>query len=132
MHERTMTHSLVIAHQCTVDTLERLEDEEVQQSSVENGEPSPPRTLGLSSISRILRLPARHKPSRSLNRQNRQPPSPERDFQKKRASVWVNNLMFDNSPLPPGFRRQTWGDTECTSFLEEQPYYFLQKWTDQG
>jgi hypothetical protein len=125
-----MTRSLIIAHQCTVDTLQRLEDEEAEQPH--SGVLSPPLTPGSSSMERVVRVPARQIPPRSFDNQNFHPPSPVRDSERKRASVWINGLMFDNSPLPPGFRRQTWGDTECALFLEQQPYYFLQKWTDQG
>jgi hypothetical protein len=126
-----MTHSLIIAHQRTVDTLERLEDEEVQQLFVDGDGPSPPLTPGPSSVAHVIRLPARQKQSQSFDDQNFRPSSPARGTERKRASVWINDLMFDKSPLPPGFRRRTWGDVEFTMFLEQQPYC-LQKWTDQG
>jgi len=125
-HEQAMTHSLIIAHQCTVDTLEKLEDEEDQQSPNEKDD-NPLQSGALPSpvTAQVLRLPARDKPSRS----------PRGDpilNAEKRASIWINDLVFDSSPLPSGFRRQTWGDRECSMFLEQQPYYLLQKWTDQG
>ncbi|KIM94409.1 hypothetical protein OIDMADRAFT_60736 [Oidiodendron maius Zn] len=123
-HEQAMTHSLIIAHQCSVDTLMKLEDEEYQQLPTESGEPSL-STTGPTSVGRVVQLPARDKP---LPWQF----GPTKGAERKRASIWLNDLIFDKSPLPPGFRRQTWGDEECTKFLELQPYYFLQKWTDQG
>lgn len=129
--DETMTHSLIIAHQCTVDTLQRLE-EEVQQQPTEGDLVSPPLTPGSPPLGRVVRAPAGHKPSRSFDNQNIRFPAPAKDLASKRASVWINNLIFDNSPLPLGFRRQTWGDAECALFLDQQPYYFLQKWTDQG
>jgi hypothetical protein len=120
-HEQTMTHSLIIAHQCTVETLERLEDG-----------PSPPLTPGASSIARTLKTPTRYKPSRSFDSQKSQWPLCSPDIGRKRASVWINDLIFETASLPPGFRRHTWGDTECLEFLDQQQHYFLRKWTDQG
>jgi hypothetical protein len=125
-----MTHSLIIAHQCTVDDLERLEDEEGRQGWSENSKTPPPSgTLPSPSTARIVRVPTG----------NKTPLSPGARsgvlggvIAGKRTSVWMNNLMFDDSPLPSGFRRQTWGDRECSMFLEQQPYYLLQKWTDQA
>jgi hypothetical protein len=127
-----MTRSLVIAHQCTIEILQRLEEEEVQQQPKEGGPLSPPLTPGTSPLGFIVRGPTGHKSPRSFDNQNFKLLSPSADPDKKRTSVWINNLIFDNSPLPPGFRRQTWGDAECSLLLDQQPYYFLQKWTDQG
>jgi hypothetical protein len=127
-----MTRSLIIAHQCTVDTLQRLEDEEVQQLPTESDPLSPPLTPGPSSISRVLRAPVGHKPSRSIDKRTFRSPLYAGDSDRKRVSVWINDLIFDKSPLPLGFRRQTWGEAECAMFLDQQPYYFLRKWTDQG
>jgi hypothetical protein len=127
-----MTRSLIIAHQCTIDTLQRLEEEEVRQLPTNSDPLSPPLTPGPSPIGRVVRTTAGHKPSRSFDNQNLRLPSPTGISEWKRASIWINGLIFDNSPLPTGFRRQTWGDAECTLFLDQQPYCFLQKWTDQG
>lgn len=124
-----MTRSPIIAQQCTVDTLQMLEDEQAQQ--LPTGVLSPPLTLGSSSMDGIVRIPTGYQPSRSFHNQNLlSSSSPGGYSERKRASVWINGLMFDNFPLPPGFRRHTWGDTECDLFLEQQPYYSLQKWTD--
>jgi len=131
-HEAIMTRSLIIAHQCTVDTLQRLEDEEAQQLPTDSDPLSPPLTPGLSSISRGVRRPAAHKPSPSFDKRNFRSPLYAGDSSRKRASVWINELIFDNSPLPGGFRRQTWGDAAGALFLDQQRYHFLQKWTDQG
>jgi hypothetical protein len=98
-HEQTMTHSLIIAHQCTVETLEKLEDEENMPSSVDSGEPSPPLTPGASSIARILRIPARHKPSQSFDSQKSQSPLYSPDISRKRASVWINDLIFESASV---------------------------------
>jgi hypothetical protein len=129
-----MTRSLIIAHQCTVDTLQRLEEEvlQQQQQTTEGDIISPPLTPGTPPLGRVIRGQSGHKSSRSFDNQNIRFPFPTKDLASKRASVWINNLIFDNSPLPLGFRRQTWGDAECALFLDQQPYYFLQKWTDQG
>jgi hypothetical protein len=127
-----MTRSLIIAHQCTVDTLQRLEEEVFQQQTMEGDIISPPLTPGTPPLGRVIRGQSGHKSSRSSDNQNIRFPFPSKDLASKRASVWINNLIFDNSPLPLGFRRQTWGDAECALFLDQQPYYFLQKWTDQG
>jgi hypothetical protein len=127
-----MTRSLIIAHQCTVDTLQRLEGEEVRQLPTNSDPLSPPLTPGLPPIGRVVRTTAGHKPSLSFDNQKFRLPSPAGVSGRERASVWINDLIFDNSPLPAGFRRQTWGDAECSLFLDQQPYYFLQKWTDQG
>jgi hypothetical protein len=125
-----MTHSLIIAHQCSVDDLERLENEEDRQGMSEKSETPPPSgALPSPSTARILRIPIGSK----------SPLSPRvrggdrgEVIAGKRTSAWMNNLMFDNSPLPSGFRRQTWGDRKSSLFLEQQPYYLLQKWTDQA
>ena len=127
-----MTRSLVIAHQCTVDTLQRLEDEEVQQSPTESDPLFPPLTPGPSSIGRFVRAPVGHTPSRSIDKRTFRSPLYAGDSDRKRVSVWINDLIFDKSPLPLGFRRQTWGEAECATFLDQQPYYFLRKWTNQG
>jgi hypothetical protein len=129
-----MTHSLIIAHQCTVDTLQRLEEEVLlqQQQTTKGDLPSPPLTPGMPPLGRVIRGQSGHKSPRSFDNQNSEFPSPTKNLASKRASIWINNLVFDNSPLPLGFRRQTWGDAECTLFLDQKPYYFLQKWTDQG
>jgi hypothetical protein len=108
-YEQTMTHSLMIAHQCTVETLERLENEDNLPSSLDSGGLCP----------------------RSFDNQKSQPPLCSQDVGRKRASVWINDLIFENASLPPGFRRHTWVDTECLEFLNQQPHYFLRKWTDQ-
>lgn len=128
-----MTRSLVIAHQCTVDTLRRLEEEVLQpQQTTEGDITSPPLTPGTPPLGRIIRGQSGHKSSRSFDNQIVRFPFPTKDLASKRASIWINNLIFDNSPLPLGFRRQTWGDAECALFLDQQPYYFLRKWIDQG
>lgn len=125
-----MTHSLIIAHQCAVTDLERLEDEEDRQERSEKSETPPPSgALPSPRTARILRIPIASKTPLSLGVRS----GVSRDLvARKRTSVWMNNLMFDDSPLPSGFRRQTWGDRECSVFLEQQPYYLLQKWTDQA
>jgi hypothetical protein len=105
---------------------EILEDEEDQQLSTEKDDNPPPlRALPPPVTAQVLRRPARDKPSRSL----RGNPSLNTG---KRASVWINDLVLDSCPLPSGFRRQTWEDGERSMFLEQQSYYLLQKWTDQG
>ena len=91
-----------------------------------------PLTPGLSSTSRAMRGPAGHKPSPSFDKRNFRSPLYAGDSNRKRASVWINELIFDNSPLPGDFRRQTWGDSAGALFLDQQRYHFLQKWTDQG
>jgi hypothetical protein len=131
-HAQTMTHSLIIAHQCTVETLKKLEAEEGLPSFLETGDASPPLTPVIPPVARVLGLPARHKPSPAFGSQKSLPSLPSRDVDRERASVWINDLIFENRSLPPGFRRHTWGDVDCTEFLEEQQHYFLRKWTDQG
>jgi hypothetical protein len=127
----TITRSLIIAHQCTVDNLQRLENEEVQQQAAESNPMSPQLPPGTLPLDRVLRAPTIHKPSRSFDKQIRSPIH-ARNPKSKRASVWINSLIFDDSPLPLGFRRQTWCDSEYALFLDKQPYHLLQKWTDQG
>lgn len=129
--EEAMTRSLIIAHQCTVDTLEQLE-EEVFQQPADYDLISRSLTPEIPLLGRVVRAPVGHKPSRSVDNRDIRSSSPAKDLASQRASEWINNLIFDNSPLPLGFRRQTWGAAECALFLEQQPYYFLQKWTDQG
>ena len=126
-----MTRSLIIAHQCTVNNLQRLEHEEVEQQITEPDPLSPPLTPSTHPPGRVVRGPSAHKASRSLDDRGRSPIY-EGDPASKRASVWINSLIFDKSPLPLGFRRQTWSDADCVLFLNQQPQYFLQKWTDQG
>jgi hypothetical protein len=126
-----MTRSLIIAHQCTVDTLQRLEEEEIQQPHTESDPPSPPSTPDPFSIGRVVRVPAEPQPSRPFNNQNFWLPLRAEESTGKRASIWMKDLMFDNSPLPDGFRRQTWSESG-SAFIDQQPYYFLRKWTDQG
>ncbi|KAE9375816.1 hypothetical protein N431DRAFT_315168, partial [Stipitochalara longipes BDJ] len=131
-HEETMTRSLVIAHQCTVDALHKLEEEEVQQQAIEGDPMSSQLIPGTPPLGQVVRAPAGHNSSQPFNTQKVRSPIYARNPEKRRASVWINSLIFDDSPLPPGFRRQTWCDAECALFLDQQPYYFLQKWTDQG
>lgn len=135
-----MTQSLVIAHQCTIDTLQKLEQavsKEQEQQTTETGLLSPPLTprvppRSTSPSTQVLRAQPGYRSPRLVNNQNLRLPSSIKDAASKRASVWINKLMFDESPLPVRFRRQTWGDAECTFFLDGQPDYFLQKWTDRG
>ena len=129
-----MTRSLIIAHQCTVDTLQELEEEEVQHlaASPETELLAPPWIPGTQSVERVMMVSSKQKPSGSFDTQYFQPYSPGERVERKRTSIWINDLMFDKSPLPYGFRRQTWGVTECALFLEHEPHYFLRKWTNQG
>ena len=81
-----------------------------------------------------MRPLAAHKASGSHDDQGQSPVASSlyaENSGSKRVSVWINGLIFDQNPLPLGFRRQTWCDPECTLFLDEQPYYLLQKWIDQ-
>jgi hypothetical protein len=43
--------------------------------------------------------------------------------------VWASSLIFDNSPLPSGFRRNTWGDTASAPTIASQAHYLVQAWT---
>ncbi|CZR66657.1 uncharacterized protein PAC_16558 [Phialocephala subalpina] len=117
-HEGMMTRSLIIAQQCTVDNIQSLEEEEeeVQQQLSGSEMLSPPLTPGTPPVGRVMRIPAGHRYSRSFDNQTFRPPLPAKDLERKRASVWINDLMFDKSPLP----------------ADLQPYYFLKKWSDQG
>jgi hypothetical protein len=56
----------------------------------------------------------------------------KRATDSKRASVWVSNLIFNNSPLPTGFRRNTWGDTVSAPTIASQARYLVQAWTAQA
>jgi hypothetical protein len=98
----------MVAHQCTVDSLQALKDEEHQESQEEDVEQhSLPFDTGSVSVKRAMGV--RHRPSRSLDSQIVPLPSSPEDFRQKRASVWLIDLIFDSSPLPAGLRRQTWG-----------------------
>ncbi|KAE8449897.1 hypothetical protein EG329_007374 [Mollisiaceae sp. DMI_Dod_QoI] len=131
-HEEMMTRSLIIAHQCTIDTLHRFEADEMEQLGTESGMPSALSVPEVSSAEGIVKSPTAQKQSQSFSNQSTQKLSPTGDSERKRASIWINDLLFDENPLPQGFRRQTWGDKDCAFFIQQQPYYFLRKWTDQG
>ncbi|KAH7386557.1 hypothetical protein BKA64DRAFT_711776 [Cadophora sp. MPI-SDFR-AT-0126] len=97
--EQAVIQGLIIANRCAVDELETLENEAEEQDE-EKYDPPGTRT---SEVKRIIK--------------------------SKRASVWANSLIFDNSPLPSGFRRNTWGDTASAPTIASQAHYLVQAWT---
>lgn len=93
-----------------------------------------PKQVRDQVLLKIFRLPTKNKSnrlSRWLNGDKIEAVKIKIGNTDRRASVWVNDLIFDSSLLPPGFRRQTWGDTLSSSFIAEQSYYLLEKWRDQ-
>jgi len=129
-----MSQSLIIAHQCAVDTLEKLEDEEVKQQTPDNGGP-PPNITGARSATiqalRLLKGNRAYELSRIFGDQEFQPPAALTTVAEQRASIWVNDLIFDKGLLPFSFRRHTWGDGASPSSVAQHPDYLLEKWTDQ-
>ena len=52
-------------------------------------------------------------------------------LEKKRAPAWVSDLIFDNSPLPAGFRRNTWGDIISSLSIASHVDHLVQVSADQ-
>jgi len=123
-----------VAHQCAVNQLERLESEEAEERNSETGEESSSTTESQTPTTGIVRLQTGEGADRMLQLFDDQPvvpPATSGSGKQKRASTWVKDLIFDNSPLPSGFRRQTWGDGISSMDNAQQAYYLVQKWTDK-
>jgi hypothetical protein len=129
-YDQAVAHSLVVAQRHTLDKLEKLEDEEFRLTSSAGFSVPHSVTPEPTPSARILRLPTGHKATRSIDSQIFRSSSTAVDPQNKRGSIWLGNIIFDSSSLPPEFRRQTWGDPTSVTFLEQQPMYLVQKWTE--
>jgi hypothetical protein len=132
--EQTVIHSLIVAHERAVNQLERLESEEAEEQNSEAREQSSSATETQSPTTGIDRLQTRDGANRMPGLFDEQPiysPAASGSGKQKRASTWVKDLIFDNSPLPSGFRRQTWGDGISSMDNAQQAYYLVQKWTDK-
>lgn len=130
-----MIQSLIVAHRCAVDQLERLENEEVEERNFGVGEQSSSANEEQSATTAILRLPTKSRANRMpwlFDHRLVYPPATQGSVKQKRASAWASDLIFDNSPLPSGFRRQTWGDGISSSDMAQRADYLIQKWTDEA
>jgi hypothetical protein len=118
--EQAVIQGLIAAHQCTVDQLEILENE----AEAQNAEQDDSIPEARSSEVEVMQ-------TRTGNRETviSDGSAQKRATESKRASVWVSNLIFNNSPLPSGFRRNTWGDTISAPTIASQARYLVQAWT---
>lgn len=99
-----------MAQQCAVDRLERLESEEAEEQNSVAGEQSSSATKAKSPTSGMDQLQTRDEANRIPRLFDDQPVVPSAasgSGKQKRASTWVQNLIFYNGPLPSGFCRQT-------------------------
>jgi hypothetical protein len=113
---------LIVAHRCAVDQLEALESEAEEQDA----EQVAPILGAQSSETQAMKIKTwnRERVTGDVGVQQRR-------MTKKRASVWVSDLIFDNTPLPSGFRRNTWGDTVSSPNIASQARHLVQVWTDR-
>jgi hypothetical protein len=118
--EQAVIQGLITAHQCTVDQLEALENE----AEAQNAEQDDSIPEARSSEVEVMQI-------RTGDREGliSDGSAQKRTTESKRASVWVSNLVFNNSPLPSGFRRNTWGDTISAPTIASQARYLVQAWT---
>jgi hypothetical protein len=125
-----VTQSLLVARQCAVNELEKLEDSMPLEHP---GSEFPP---SVDTMAEPQSLSPRSKEIRSPNRQSRimdgvflpSPPMPV-DICDRRSSVLLNEVMPGD---PAEMRRLTWEDTLSSSHIRAQPVHLLRKWTEQG
>jgi hypothetical protein len=117
---QAVIQGLITARQCTVDQLEILENE----AEAQNAEQDDSIPEARSSEVEVMQI-------RNGNGETviSDGSAQKRSTESKRASVWVSNLIFNNSPLPSGFRRNTWGDTISAPTIASQARYLVQEWT---
>ncbi len=101
-----------MAQQCTMDTLEQLEAEDLflPHSAAEKTQ---------------LQKASEWNKNHTISRRNEQPTAFQRRISDKRTSVWINELTFDVDRLPDDFRLHTWGDGASSSLLAKEPYHLL-------
>ncbi|PMD62026.1 uncharacterized protein K444DRAFT_485157, partial [Hyaloscypha bicolor E] len=117
---QAVIQGLITARQCTVDQLEILENE----AEAQNAEQDDSIPEARSSEVEVMQI-------RTGNGETviSDGSAQKRSTESKRASVWVSNLIFNNNPLPSGFRRNTWGDTISAPTIASQARYLVQEWT---
>lgn len=130
--EKVMTQGLIIAQQCAIDRLQRLEQEEYLDCPEANGETVrqtsaiDQRTGRLQDTNLRTRLRANRAPQ--VNNGDVVPPVPDEFNPSVRISTWLNELIYDI----PDPKRQTWGGNEPSFTRTDQLARLLGKWTDQG
>ena len=130
--EKVMTQGLIIAQQCAVDRLQKLEQEEYLDSPEANGEMVRQTLATDQSTGRPQ--DANFRTHLQVNRAPRVingdifPPVPDEFNRSVRTSTWLNELIYDI----PDPKRQTWGGNEPSFTRTEQLARLLGKWTDQG
>ncbi|KUJ07768.1 uncharacterized protein LY89DRAFT_789455 [Mollisia scopiformis] len=121
--EQVIIQGLIAAQRCAVDQLETLENEAEEQDSHQR-DPIPK----IKSPDALDEISATEDREQVMGDESED----ERDVKKQRDSVWVNDLIFSNSPLSPGFRRNTWDDAVSSPSIESQAAHLFQVWTDQA
>jgi hypothetical protein len=124
--QRTVTQSLIIAEQCSVDELEKLEDEEFLQRGAE--QISNVEAASLSPVSRGGSTANRQ--SRIVDGELLSALADAENTSQQRNSILFNSVMFDD--MSPTSRRQTWQEDLTSPFAVSQPINLLRKWTDEG
>jgi hypothetical protein len=127
--DQTVAQSLIIAHQHTIDTLERLEEEDEEQQA-EIRRLSPRISLSTPSHPERASPMQAHRFSRSYDSRAIQELMDYASQQNKRASVVMNDLVLGDMSLSVDLRRQSRRDS--MALLDRQPSILLRKWTDQG
>jgi hypothetical protein len=89
--EQAVIQSLITAHQCTVDQLETLENE----AEAQNAEQDDSIPEARSSEVEVMQIR-----TGNIEGVTSDGGAQKRATESKRASVWVSNLIFNNSPLP--------------------------------
>jgi hypothetical protein len=98
--------SLIVAHRCAFNQLKRLASEEAEERNSETAEQGSSPKESQSPTTGTVRLQTRDGASRMPRLFGDYPvyPSGASDSGKqKRASTWMKDLIFYNSPLPSGF-----------------------------
>jgi hypothetical protein len=120
--EQAVTESLIIAQQCAVEELERLEDEQEIAEADDHFSPTEeiiPDLEGAQSSRPVIRRPILPRLETGMN-------------DGKRRSVWLNDMLFGNN-VGQDVRRQSLASVLTTStYQSQQSVYLLQKWTNQG
>jgi hypothetical protein len=113
---------LIIAQQCAVEELERLEDEQETAKPDDHFSPTEeiiPDSVGAQSLRPVVRRPILPRLETGMN-------------DGKRRSVWLNDMLFGNN-VGQDVRRQSLASVLTSStYQSQQSVYLLQKWTDQG
>jgi hypothetical protein len=120
--EQAVTESLIIAQQCAVEELERLEDEQETAESDDLFSPTEeiiPDSDGAQSSRPVVRRPVLPRLETGMN-------------DGKRRSVWLTDMLFGNN-IGQDVRRQSLASVLTSStYQSQQSVYLLQKWTNQG